>query len=88
MGAHQLAYDVEIATDVIFRCRACAAVIGFNKPGVGEPSAIALKGGGWATPENPDQWMEPCSLAQEKAEAMTTADLKVLVVAREAKGIA
>ena len=59
--AHNLEFFEETAADAVFKCRDCGAIIGFNKPGIGEPSAIALEGGGWAHPERPEQWMTDCT---------------------------
>lgn len=57
--SHSLVFQEETATDVVFRCVHCNRIIGFNKPGVGEPAA-ELVDGQWAHPPNPDQWMELC----------------------------
>lgn len=56
---HALIFSEETETDVVFQCANCGAVIGFNKPDIGEPSP-SLVNGEWQPPENPDQWMSPC----------------------------
>ena len=60
MMAHTLQFQEETAADVIFACSICGELIGFNKPGIGEPFPI-LVAGAWQPPENPDQWMSPCT---------------------------
>lgn len=46
--------------DVVFQCSKCLKLIGFNKPGIGEPFAIDNGDNTWSTPDNPTQWMSPC----------------------------
>lgn len=59
--AHTLVLDHVNTIDVRFVCQTCGQVIGFNKPGIGQPAAADLGGGSWAPPENPDFWMSPCT---------------------------
>ena len=56
---HNLIYIDETATDVNFQCSVCDAVIGFNKPGIGNPCPENLAGE-WVAPANPEQWMGNC----------------------------
>ena len=58
--AHTLVYDSETTTDIVFKCTKCSKVIGFNKPGIGEPSAFQDVDGSWDHPTNPEQWMGEC----------------------------
>lgn len=60
MALHNLQLDHVNDIDVHFRCTQCDQVIGFNKPGIGEPCAIDNGDGTWAAPENADIWMSPC----------------------------
>jgi hypothetical protein len=57
---HALTYLHETVTDAVFICSTCGEIIGFNKEGIGEPHA-SLVDGVWTPPENPDQWMSPCT---------------------------
>jgi len=57
---HTLSFDSETGTDAMFRCTSCGQIIGFKKPGIGEPAAVPLEGGGWTHPDNFDQWMVLC----------------------------
>jgi hypothetical protein len=47
--------------NVQFTCTRCGEVIFFNKPGIGEPSPVEVSPGVWVPPDNPDQWMNPCT---------------------------
>jgi hypothetical protein len=62
--AHAFAFDriVPEVDQVAFKCTLCGAEIWFSKPGLGTPAAVDLGGGTWATPDNPDQWIDPCPL--------------------------
>jgi hypothetical protein len=60
---HTLTHIGENETDILFCCARCGAEIGFNKPGLGAPSAIPV-GEGWTHPESPDQWMGPCEVGE------------------------
>jgi hypothetical protein len=52
----------ETATDAVFTCVTCGNVLGFNKPGIGFPTAVPNGDGTYSTPENPDQWSNaPCT---------------------------
>ncbi len=57
---HALVFDHETDTDAVFRCTECGALIGFNKAETSEPRAVKV-GADWTAPENPDQWMGPCT---------------------------
>lgn len=59
--AHTLIYDSETTTDIVFKCSVCGRIIGFNKPGIGEPSATQDLVGTWIHPNNPEQWMGDCN---------------------------
>jgi hypothetical protein len=46
---------VETDTDVVFTCSTCGLAIGFNKPGIGEPSVVPVVGhpdDDWHPPES------------------------------------
>ena len=58
---HTLQYVGKSDTDATFECTTCATTINFNLPGVGDPCAIDLQDGTYAPPDNPDQWMSPCT---------------------------
>lgn len=47
--------ESQTATDVLWRCNVCRREIGFNKPGVGEPSATYT-----AYPANIDDYLDVC----------------------------
>ena len=59
--SHVLSTQSEDADNVVFTCDVCSAVIGFNKPHVGEPCPTQDLAGTWIPPENPEQWMGPCT---------------------------
>lgn len=59
--AHVLAPESESEHGVVFRCAVCSAVCEFVKPDFGSPSPTQPPEGGWLAPENPDQWMGPCT---------------------------
>jgi hypothetical protein len=59
---HKLNFKEIVGNDVIFECELCGNIIGFNKEGVGEPSAKEVDGV-WVHPENPEQWMGECPQA-------------------------
>jgi len=56
---HNLVQFDDTGKDVVFQCTKCLQLVGFNRPEIGEPSAID-NGGIWSTPDNPTQWMSPC----------------------------
>lgn len=58
--AHTLVYVSDDSVNAIFRCSTCGEEIQFNLPGIGEPSAVP-SGDTYTTPDNPDQWMSPCT---------------------------
>lgn len=58
--AHAPTFDSETAQDAVFRCTLCGTLIGFNKAETSEPHAVKT-GADWQPPENPDQWMGPCT---------------------------
>jgi hypothetical protein len=58
---HNFQFSGTNATDALFTCATCGAVIGFNLPGIGEPAAIDNGDGTYSTPENPEQWSGPCT---------------------------
>jgi hypothetical protein len=45
---------------VEFLCSTCNRVIGFVKPGYGDPNPVPDGAGGWVPPENVLDWMDPC----------------------------
>lgn len=57
---HQVVFDHETDTDAVFVCTACGQPIGFNKAVESEPRAT-LVDNVWTHPENPDEWMSPCT---------------------------
>lgn len=63
MAAHDWVFDHETATDHVFVCSKCGAVIGFNKPGIGTPNAI-LTGETPAPPEDADIYVGPCEVEE------------------------
>jgi len=61
---HALILDSEMENDAVFVCSVCGGFIGFNKPGIGSPEAVALPEGGWGYPDGPEQWMGPCEVSE------------------------
>lgn len=60
--SHKLSFVEETAVGVLFKCAVCNAPIEFMKPGVGEPAATFDEASQtWVAPENPAQWMGPCT---------------------------
>lgn len=59
---HEVIFLEETDTDVVFKCVRCEKLIGFNKPGVGEPSPT-LKDGTWVPPKGFEIYMDPCQEA-------------------------
>lgn len=61
-GVHELNGVVqESDPDVLFACTLCGARIGFNKPGIGEPHAVPVDGGGWLPHPDFNNWMDRCT---------------------------
>lgn len=60
MQKHTWAFSHETATDHVFACSICGTVIGFNKPGIGEPTAD-LTGETPAPPPEADDYVGPCN---------------------------
>ena len=60
---HALVYTGEDEQNARFTCARCNCTINFNKPGVGQPCAIA-DGEAWQHPDCPDQWMTACEAAE------------------------
>jgi hypothetical protein len=56
---HEIIFDHEEGNDAVFKCIKCNAPIGFNKEGIGDPSAKFVDGV-WVAPENYNDWMSPC----------------------------
>lgn len=64
MTTHQWVFDSETETDNVWRCTECGTPCGFNKPGVGEPSATSTE-----FPEDIDKYVGVCpKLAEPKTE--------------------
>lgn len=57
---HTLIFSHETEIDAVFVCTVCGEMIGFNKSETSEPHATRVDGV-WTHPENPDQWMAPCT---------------------------
>lgn len=57
---HKFVFNRTDKLNAIFVCAICEVEIGFNLPGVGEPTAVDLGDGTYATPPKPDQWADPC----------------------------
>lgn len=57
---HQFVFDTETKTDVEFVCSTCRIRLGFNKPGVGTPSAVR-SGLSWVVPKDADYYTSPCT---------------------------
>ena len=68
-------------TDVLFRCQqpGCGAIVGFNRPGVGEPSATEA-----AVPESINEYTGPCA-ADETVTPAVIENLRVRVERLEKK---
>lgn len=47
-------------TDVVFQCSVCGALLGFNKPGIGEPAAVSLGDGTWEAPADAHLYIGEC----------------------------
>lgn len=60
MTAHAFVFSHETEADHVFACSICGTVIGFNKPGIGEPNAI-LTGETPMPPEDADKYVGPCT---------------------------
>ncbi len=91
---HVWAYDHDTQTDCVFKCQnqGCGLEVGFNHPGVGEPSATSDK-----VPDDIDSHVGPCAgietptptqleVLQAQVAALTavvlgTADVDALVAA-------
>ena len=58
--AHDLVFQLELEAGVVFVCTKCPASINFVLPAYGNPNPVA-SGGSWIPPENPDQYMSPCT---------------------------
>lgn len=58
--AHDLQFVEVVGDNASFVCTTCGQPIMFNLPGVGEPAAVNTPQG-YTPPENPDQWMSPCT---------------------------
>lgn len=56
---HRFLIDSETKTDVLFVCQDCKALLGFNKPGFGTPSAVPL-GLSWQLPDDAERYCSPC----------------------------
>lgn len=57
---HDLVFNHETEQDAVFICTKCGSYIGFNKAEQSDPHAVIVDGV-WTHPENPDQWMSPCT---------------------------
>lgn len=58
--AHAFVFSHETEADHVFVCSVCGTVIGFNKPGIGTPTAD-LSGETPAAPAIADEYVGPCS---------------------------
>lgn len=47
--------------DAVFICDRCQSELRFNLPGVGVPAATYNGDGTYNPPDNPDQWIVPCT---------------------------
>ena len=56
---HKLLFIHETENDAVFQCTICGQKIGFNKPGIGEPTAVKTDGG-WAAPDGCEIYLEKC----------------------------
>lgn len=63
---HSMVLKEETATDVLFECSNCGTLLGFNKPGIGEPVPVQTEGG-WAPPEGFESYIGPCK--EDEAQA-------------------
>lgn len=59
MQVHNLVFVEETENDAVFQCVICGQKIDFNKPGIGEPSAVKTDGG-WAAPEGYEVYLDKC----------------------------
>lgn len=57
---HQFVLTEETDTDHVFACSVCGVVVGFNKPGIGEPNAD-LSGPVPVPPADVDAYVTPCT---------------------------
>lgn len=57
---HDLVHVGENETDILFACNTCGKPIGFNRPGIGEPSPVQ-ENGEWHAPDDADKYMDPCT---------------------------
>lgn len=57
---HQWVVRRETDTDVEFECSNCGTLNGFNKPGIGSPSAIPVPPNQWEAPPDADRYVGEC----------------------------
>lgn len=58
--SHSFVFDSETEQDHVFRCTVCGRLVGFNKPGIGEPNA-SESGGAWIPPADIENYVTPCT---------------------------
>lgn len=58
--SHVFTFEHENTIDIYFSCSICGQVLGFNKPGLGEPHAIP-NGASWDAPDDHDKYIGPCN---------------------------
>lgn len=58
--AHEFVFDTETDQDHVFVCTKCGAAIGFNKPGIGVPTAD-VSGPTPAPPADVEDYVTPCT---------------------------
>lgn len=61
MQTHSFVFSHESDTDHVFVCSKCGMELGFNKPGVGLPTAD-LSGGTPAPPLDAEIYVTPCEV--------------------------
>jgi hypothetical protein len=61
MAHHDFVFSYETASDHVFTCSKCGVEIGFNKPGVGSPTAD-LSGPMPAFPTEGEAYVTPCEV--------------------------
>jgi hypothetical protein len=75
MANHVLVYQAaqSDASNAMFTCTACGKFFGFNKPGVGSPTAIASGPPGNPTYTPPDTWPTDTGACDQGVSLQTVA---------------